>query len=111
MSALTLGELCPENSRRTCEPSAGPSRLPNAGEGEGKGQKQIPAPPPRGRRGEDGGQSRELLQRVDARGGTRRQDGLRAAPLPPAAVTPGLLGRAPCRPGVRRPLAFFLWPG
>jgi hypothetical protein len=62
-------------------------------------------------RGHDGRQSHKLLVRVDDPRGLRWPAGRDAQRVPPTAVTPDPSGRSPRRPGVTRPLAFFIGRG
>ena len=62
-------------------------------------------------RGHDGRQSYEVLVRVGDLHGLRWPAGCDAPRVPPTAVTPNPSGRWLFRPGVTRPLAFFVGRG
>src|SRR5262249_32440616 len=62
-------------------------------------------------RGHDGRQSYEVLVRVGDLHGLRWPAGCDAQRVPPTAVTPDPSGRWLFRPGVTRPLAFFVGRG
>src|SRR5262245_7135320 len=92
------------------EPPAGCVRLEDVRDGDAEHNGEISAPSGRSR-GHDDTQSGKLLGQADAGDGPGRFPAPGAGRLPSATVTPNPPGRTPSRPGVTRPLAFFVGRG
>src|SRR5262249_13202819 len=92
------------------EPPARWGRLEDVRDGDAEQSGEISATGGRSR-GHDDTQSGELLGQADAGDGPGRFAAPGAGRLPSATVTPNPPGRTPSRPGVTRPLAFFVGRG